>query len=211
MPIALVGVGVSAYGAIQQGKAAKKAGKQAAAQMAKNDAIAAELKARHEELVDTPLRAAMAEANAKGLSKTGKMASDKLVSQFADIRRDVMGNAEYVGEGVTGARNLSVDLNEAQALANLGLEDEAKKTDNRLKLMSFGAQTPGWAQVAVGSNRDQANAALAEQEYARRAENEGWAGAAKGMAEVAAGIQNNMDKGRSWYDYGFKKKQPGEE
>lgn len=190
--VAAVGVSSSIYQGISANRAAKKAAKAAAKKHAANQKIAAELKQREERLVDRPLEAKINDLTSGGLSTAGKQAEDMVLGKFGEARRKVEDNRSYAGDGLTNSQLLSTELNQAEALGRIRLDDDNSKSQQLQGYMSLASRMPASAQVAVGANRDEAAFHERQQGNAQMAEAGAWQGVAKGMTSIANSMQSNM-------------------
>ena len=158
MPVAavasIVGTAGSLTAGAQSSRAANKATKAANKQYAKNQAIASQLEDRWNALVEPTLKSQLEETNAQGLSTSGRLAEDELLTGIGKIRTGIETNVDTAGTGLTDAKLLNLDLSEATGLSKIRLADELQKKSDQRSLMSFAAQTPSWASVATGANSD---------------------------------------------------------
>lgn len=181
----IVGTGFSVFSGLSSGSAEKRARAQAEAQYRQNQEIAGELKTRQQALVDAPLKAKIAEYSGQGLTAGGQQAMDQFKYNVGNINRQIDANAGVAGPGLTGGRMLTSAFQTAQGQAGITQQDQIMK-DNQLRgYLGMAQQTPGWAQVATGSNTQMGNFYQGQAEDSQRDEMSSYAAAAQGLKGLA--------------------------
>ena len=125
---AVVGMGVSIYGASQSGKAGDVAQQNQMGTYGANQGIANELKTRQIGLVDKPLEAKIAELQGSKITAAGQQGLDRFNYEMSNADRAIQEQAPMAGEGVTGSRELSQQFRKAQGVAGINLQDIHKDT-----------------------------------------------------------------------------------
>lgn len=149
---ATVGTAASLYSGIKSSKDAKKSLAFAKEQYRNNQKIAKKLEARWNRLVEPTLEELMAESKSQDMSLAGRLAVEDLERGLGKARTQVENDLDAAGEGLTEGRLLTLDIDRARGVAGIRLDDEQAKRERLSGLMSFAAQTPGWASIATGAN-----------------------------------------------------------
>ena len=182
---AVVGMGVSIYGASQSGKAGDVAQQNQMGTYGANQGIANELKTRQIGLVDKPLEAKIAELQGSKITAAGQQGLDRFNYEMSNADRAIQEQAPMAGEGVTGSRELSQQFRKAQGVAGINLQDRVNKNAELGDYMNLAQRVPGWANLAANTNVNAGDA------YERQAaanfgnENSSYATAAKGLSTLA--------------------------
>lgn len=187
---ALVGMGVSLYSGYSQDKEKKAAEERAAGAIGGTGEITKELKAR-QALVDKTIAAKLAELQGQGPTTAGQQALTQFKFNMGKIGKDIQEEAPMVGEGVTGSRELSRKFQEASGIANINLQDVARKEQQIPAYLGIASQTPAWAGVGIQTNRDIANLEANKAAQAEAGSQSSYASAARGMQALAAQYAQN--------------------
>ena len=196
--VSAVGAAGSLYSGIKSSKDAKKSLAFAKKQYANNQRIGKELKERWNRLVEPTLEDLMSEAKSKDLSLSGRLAVEDLDKGLGKLRTEILNDTDAAGEGLTESRLMTLDLDRARGIADIRLDDEAAKRSNLTGLMTFAAQTPGWAQIQTGANSDMANFSTAIGVQQQGAAASAYGAAAQGLAQL----------GQMWGEYSYVKQNP---
>ena len=156
--VAAVGTASSLYSGMKSSKDAKKALEFAMKQYENNQKVAKELKARWNRLVEPNLTSMMAEAKSKDMTLAARLSAEELEKGIGKLRTEVERDADNAGTGMTEARLMKLDIDRARGIAGIKLDDEEAKRESLKGLMSFAAETPGWAKIQTGANTQMGNA-----------------------------------------------------
>lgn len=181
----IIGTGASLFSGMSQGDAAKKARADAMEMFRRNQQVAESLKTRQEAMVDRPLREKLQELQSSNLTAEGQQGLNRFNEGASQVERQINENAPQTGYGVAGARALNAKFQRASGIAGIHLDDQARKDREIGGFIGMGQQTPGWAQIAAGSNTQMGNyqANLAEQ--GTQASNSSYGAAAQGLTNLA--------------------------
>lgn len=182
---AAIGTAGSIYSGMQAGEAADKANAAALESFRANQAVAKELKERQLKLVDRPLEAKIAELQGKKITAGGQQALDRFNFEMSQADRAIQQQAPLAGEGATAGRELTQQFRRAQGIAGINLQDQATKNAQLGGYLQMAQQTPGWASVATGANRDMGNFQTGLMENALAQESSAYGEAAKGLGNLA--------------------------
>lgn len=185
LTITAIGVGASVYSGVRAGQRQDAASSAAASALAANQGVAEELKKRQRSLVDIPLEQKIAELQGKKITASGQQALDRFNLDMAAADRAVQEQADLVGEGATGSRELTNRFRRAQGVAGINIQDQSRKESELGGFMQMAQQTPGWAQVATGSNTQQAAFQQGLAQTAGEQEGSAYATAARGLGGLA--------------------------
>ena len=182
---AVVGMGVSIYGASQSGKAGDTAQAAEMGAYGANTGIANELRARQIGLVDKPLEAKIAELQGSKITAAGQQGMDRFNYEMGNADRAIQEQAPIAGEGVTGSRELSQQFRKAQGVAGINIQDKVNKNAELGNYLNLAQQTPGWAQIGANANINTGNAYQNQAMMGYGNEASSYATAAKGLSTLA--------------------------
>jgi hypothetical protein len=156
--VGAAGTAFSIYSGISSGNQAKRERADAQAAMARNAAIADQVKKQEQPAIDAQ-QTLLGQLQSQNLTPQAQMAQDQLKEQMRATQAGITANAPMTGEGVAGGRALTTSFNQAQGIAGINLQDQVNKRSGILATSQALKETPGWARLATGANADQASSA----------------------------------------------------